>query len=83
MTDRRLIISLFDHPGADVVLRSQDSHHIQAPKIYIVNSSPILGELIRKASDPPSNANAGVSLPVVPLPESGESFTAFSLSFFP
>ena len=70
-TDRHLVISLFDHPG-DIVLRSQDSHHIQVPKIYVVNSSPVLGELIQKASDSPSNANASVSLPVVQLPEIGE-----------
>ncbi|KAI0276204.1 hypothetical protein BGY98DRAFT_1098311 [Russula aff. rugulosa BPL654] len=39
-TDRRNVIQLFDHPDADIVLRSH-SHHIQVPKIYIVNSSPL------------------------------------------
>jgi BTB/POZ domain len=82
-TDRRLVISLFDHPGADIVLRSQDSHDIQVPKLYIVNSSPVLGELIRKALDPPSNTNAGESLPVVQLPESGEILHCLLTFIFP
>ena len=81
-TDRPLVFSLFDHPGVDIVLRSQDSHHIQVPKIYVVNSSPILGELIQKASDSPSNANA-VSLPVVQLPESGEILHCLLTFIFP
>jgi hypothetical protein len=78
-TDRRFVTSLFDHPGADIVLRSQDSHHIQVPKIYIVNSSPVLGELIRNS---PSNANA-LSLPVVQLPESGEILHCLLTFIFP
>jgi hypothetical protein len=83
-TDRRhLVISLFDHPGADIVLRSQDSHHIQVPKIYVVNSSPVLGELIQKASDSPRTANAGVSLPVVQLPETGEILHCLLTFIFP
>ena len=68
--DRRLVISLLDDPGADIVILSQDSHHFQVPKIYVVNSSPVLSELIQNT--PPSNANSGVPLPVVRLPESGE-----------
>jgi hypothetical protein len=82
-TDHHLVISLFDHPGADIVLRSQDSRHIQVPKIYIVNCSPVLGELIRKASDSPSNTNAGVSLPVIQLPESGEILHCLLTFIFP
>jgi hypothetical protein len=81
--DRHLVISLIDHPDADVVLRSQDSRHIQVPKIYIVNSSPVLGELIQKASDSPRNANAGVSLPMVQLPESGEILHCLLTFIFP
>jgi hypothetical protein len=82
-TDRHLVISLFDHPGADVVLRSQDSHHIQVPKTYVVNSSPVLGELIQNASDAPRNANAGVSLPMVQLPETGEILHCLLTFIFP
>ena len=82
-TDGCLVNVLFDYPGADVVLRSQDSHHIQVPKTYIVNSSAILGELIREALDSPSNANAAVFLPVVQLPESGEILHCLLTFIFP
>jgi hypothetical protein len=62
----------FDYPGADIILRSQDSHHFQVLKTFITNNSPILGELIRKTLDSQGDANAGVSLPVVQLPDSGK-----------
>lgn len=70
----RLVIQLFDHPDADIILRSQDSHDFEVLKIYIVNSSPVLGQLIQEVLDSPSNANLNVeeSLPVLQLPESGE-----------
>ena len=71
-TDSCLVISLSDHSGADIVLRSQDSHHIKVPKIYLVNGSPVLGELVQKALESPSSANPGLSLPVVQLPETRE-----------
>ena len=82
-TDSCLVISLLDHTGADIVLRSQDSHQFHVPKIYIVNSSPILSELIQKTSDSSSNANAGVLLPVVQLPESGEVLHCLLTFIFP
>ena len=82
-TDQRLVIQLFDHPGADIVLRSQDSRHIEVPKIYIVNSSPVLGELMQKALDLPDNANAEESLPVLQLPESGEILECLLTFVFP
>ena len=63
---------LFDYPGADIILRSQDSHHLRVPKALITNYSPVLGELIRKTFDSLGNANAEASLPVLPLPERGE-----------
>jgi hypothetical protein len=83
MTDRRLVLQLFDHPDADIVLRSQDSHHIQVPKIYIVNSSLVLGELIQKALNSPGNANAEESLPVLQLPETGEILECLLNFVFP
>ena len=83
MTDQRLIIQLPDHPGADIVLRSQDSHHFQVPKMYIVNSSPVLAELIQKVLDFPGNTNAEESLPVLQLPESGEMLTYLLTFIFP
>jgi hypothetical protein len=62
---------LFEYPGADIILRSHDSHHFRVPKSYIIHSSPALDELIHKVPNPPDDAQGGVSLPVVPLPESG------------
>jgi hypothetical protein len=49
---------LFDYPGADIILRSQDSHHLRVPKALIINYSPVLGELKRKTFDSLGNANA-------------------------
>jgi hypothetical protein len=37
---------LFDYPEADVILRSRDSYEFRVLKIYIVHSSPILGEKV-------------------------------------
>ena len=79
-TDEPLANLLFDYPDADLILRSQDSYHLRVPKIYIVNSSPILDKLIRKTLDSPSDANA---IPVVHLPESGEIFHCLLTFIFP
>jgi hypothetical protein len=48
-TDEPLVNLLFDYPGADIILRSQDSSLFRVPKIYIANSSPILSDLIQRA----------------------------------
>ena len=80
-TDLRLVIQ--DNPGADIVLRSQDSHRIQVPKIYIVNNSPVLCELTQKVLDSPSNANVEESLPELQLPESGEILECLLTFIFP
>jgi BTB/POZ domain len=61
---------LFEYPGADIILRSNDSHHFRVPKSYIVHSSPVLEKLIQRAPGPPDGAHK-TSLPVVQLPESG------------
>lgn len=82
-TDRHSVIQLFDHLDTDIVLRSQDSHHIQVPKIYIVNSSPVLRELIQKALDSPDNVNVEESLPVLQLPENGEILKCLITFVFP
>ena len=83
-TDQPLVNLLFDYPGADIVLRSHDSYHFRVPKIYITNSSPVLGELIRRALDSPRTvAKADVSLPVVQLPESGEILHCLLTFVFP
>jgi hypothetical protein len=71
-TDEPLVNLLFDYPGADIILRSQDTSLFRVPKIYIANSSPILGDLVQRPLDSPRDPNAEASLLVVQLPESGE-----------
>ena len=71
-TDETLANLLLDFPGADIVLRSQDSYHLRVPKVFIIHSSPVLNEFVRKTLDPLDDANAEASLPVVQLPESGK-----------
>jgi hypothetical protein len=85
-TDEPLANILLDYPGADIILRSQDSHHLRVPKIFIINNSPVLNELVRRTLDSPDEANAEASLPVVQLPESGKIFRyllTFILPVFP
>jgi BTB/POZ domain len=79
-TNERLSNLLFDHPGADIILHSQDSYEFRVPKIYIVSCSSILCEVIRRTSD---GANAKASLPVVQLPESGEILYCLLTFIFP
>ena len=74
---------LFDYPGVDIILRSQDSYHFRVPKIYILNSSPILGELIRRALGSTGVANADASLPVVQRPDRGEILHCLLTFIFP
>ena len=82
-SDDLLTNLLFDRPGADIILRSQDSYHLRVPKIYIIDTSPILSELIRKTLDPPGDANSKPTLPVVQLPESGEILRRLLTFIFP
>ena len=82
--DRCLENLLSDYPAANIILRSQDSHDFRVPTIYIINSSPVLGELIREALDSPrAVAKAEVSLPVVRLPESREILYCLLTFIFP
>ncbi|SRR5258708_5955139 len=67
-----LPISLFDYPGADLILRSLDLHDFRVPNIYIAGSSIVLDELIQKYLDFPGASHAEGSLPVVQLPERGK-----------
>jgi hypothetical protein len=83
MADRNIDILLYDHSGGDIVLRSQDSYHIQVPSSYIVNSSPVLRKLIQNASVFSSNANADASMLMVELPESGEILHCLLTFIFP
>jgi hypothetical protein len=75
-----------DYPGADIILHSQDSHHLRVPKVFIIHNSPVLAELVRKILDSSGDANAEASLPVVQLPESGKILRyllTFILPVFP
>ena len=74
---------IFEYPGADIILRSHDSHHFRIPKLYIVNSSPVLDELIRKALGSLDDENGEASLPVVELPESGAIIHSILTFVFP
>lgn len=71
ITDQPIANLLFDYPGADIILRSQDSYHFRVPKTSIVNSSPVLGYLIQRSLDSFADSDVNALL-VVPLPESGE-----------
>jgi hypothetical protein len=83
-TDKPLPNLLFDYPGADIILRSQDSYHFRLPRIYTVNSSPVLGELIRRALDScAADDEPPTSLPVVQLPDSGEIVHCLLTFIFP
>jgi hypothetical protein len=71
--DESIANLLFDYPDADIILRSRDSYHFRVPKTSIINSSPILGELIRNHLDSSGATNVeGSSLTAIPLPESGK-----------
>lgn len=74
---------LFEHPGADLILRSPDFYDFRVPKIYIVSSSVVLDELIQKHLDFPGASYAEGSLPVVQLPESGEVLHKLLTFIFP
>ena len=81
--DEPLANILFDYPGADVNICSQDSCHFRVPKIFIENSSPVLSELIQKALGPPAAVNALTSLPVVQLAQRGEIIHCILTFVFP
>ena len=73
---------VLDHPHADILLRSCDSREFRVPRIYIIDSSPVLAELMQAPgpdiSNPPAS-NAVIrtdiseaSFPVYHLPERGD-----------
>ena len=77
----------FDYPGSDTILRSSDSHDFRVPKLYIVNSSPVLRELIRTVSNASRLASADdedkEALLVVRLPENGAILHSLLTFIFP
>jgi hypothetical protein len=40
------------YPDADIILLSSECHEFRVPKLYIINSSPVLEKLIRSSSNP-------------------------------
>jgi hypothetical protein len=51
-------------PSADIILRSQDSHHLRVLKVFIIHNSPVLAELVQKILDSSGgDANAEVLVP--------------------
>ena len=74
---------LFDYPGADIILRSQDRYLFLVPKTSVVNNSPILDEFIRNSLDSPGDANARELLPDLQLPERGEILHCLLTFIFP
>ncbi|KAF8256438.1 hypothetical protein EI94DRAFT_1766819 [Lactarius quietus] len=74
----------FDYPGADIVLRSFDSHDFHVPKLYIANSSPVLRGLILATSDVPNaQLERPEPLPVFQLPESKVTLYSLLTLIFP
>ncbi len=82
-SDEPLPNLLFEYRGADFILRSHDFHHFRVPKVYIVDSSPVLEQLIQKALVPPHDAPGEASLPFVQLPESGAIIHSLLTFIFP
>jgi hypothetical protein len=82
-SDEPLPNLLFEYRGADFILRSHDSHHFRVPKVYIVDSSPVLEQLIQNALVPPHDAPGDASLPFVQLPESGAILHSLLTFIFP
>ncbi|KAI0288686.1 hypothetical protein BC826DRAFT_659275 [Russula brevipes] len=67
---REGLLVLIDDPNADIILRSCDHHEFRVPRLYIVQASPVLRELIK--SLPSSQAvNGAASLPSIKLSDSG------------
>ena len=81
--DQPLGSLLFEYPGADIILRSQDSHEFRIPKSYVINNSPILEKLIRKALAPPMTRMIQHRFPWFNFRKAVRSFTTFSPSFSP
>ncbi|KAI0289287.1 hypothetical protein BC826DRAFT_631160 [Russula brevipes] len=86
---------LFDYPEADIILRSCDSYEFRVLNLYIVHSSPILGEKVlvspnSQPSSPDTLAEEHVGrdpdvdgLPVVSLPMSGAILYSLLTYVFP
>ena len=88
---------LFDYPEADVILRSRDSYEFRVLKLYIVHSSPILGDNVLISPTPhpkptsstnPAESNidsehSANAHPVVELPINGAILFSLLTYIFP
>jgi hypothetical protein len=77
---------VLDYPDADIILCSRDSQEFRVLRMYITKSSPVLGELIKAASNPsdtPVSADAATPLPAVQLPDSGALLSTLLTFIFP
>ncbi|KAH8981749.1 hypothetical protein EDB86DRAFT_416039 [Lactarius hatsudake] len=79
---------VFNDPDADVILLSGDSQIFRVPKLYIIRSSTVLGELIRAASKTSGaasadSASAEARLPEVQLYDSGTILFCLLTFIFP
>jgi hypothetical protein len=84
VSNETLLALLFDYPGSDIILRSCDFQDCRVPKLYIVNSSPVLRELIQTVSIPSRvDSDEEEALPVVKLPESGAILHSLLTFIFP
>jgi hypothetical protein len=73
---------VLNHPHADIILRSSDSREFRVPRLYIIDSSPVLAALITASipdisNSPDSNATIRTdasrqSLPVYDLSDCGD-----------
>jgi hypothetical protein len=74
---------VFNYPGADLILRSCDSRAFRVPKLYIINSSPELRNLILNALYLSDAAHAGRSLPALQLSDTGAILYSLLTFIFP
>ena len=77
---------LFDYPGADIAIRSCDSRVFRVLKLYVIESSSVLGELIQAACDTSGAANfasAQIRLPEVQISESSAILSSLLTFIFP
>ena len=68
----------FDYyPGADIILCSSKYHEFRVPKLYIMNSSPVLTKLIRTSSNPED------AIPIVHLNENCSTLSSLLTFILP
>ncbi|KAH9167973.1 hypothetical protein EDB89DRAFT_2206054, partial [Lactarius sanguifluus] len=73
------IDKLFDSsPDADIVLRSSECREFRVPKLYIINSSPVLENLVRTSSHPGDMAAPVGHEPSPPTVQLNENYTILS-----